>query len=101
MRAREPDRSGFVERDGVKVGWELFDRDLPADAPSVFLLPTWAIVHSRFWKGQVPDLARRYRVLTMECIPSIFLSKNTYTQVAEVGGISPLSRKTFSSFFAQ
>jgi pimeloyl-ACP methyl ester carboxylesterase len=66
MRAREPDRSGFVDRDGVKVGWELFDRDLPAGAPTVFLLPTWAIVHSRFWKGQVPDLARRYRVLTMD-----------------------------------
>ena len=66
MRAREPDRTGFVDRDGVKVAWELFDRDLPAGAPTVFLLPTWAIVHSRFWKGQVPDLARRYRVLTMD-----------------------------------
>jgi pimeloyl-ACP methyl ester carboxylesterase len=66
MRAREPDRAGFVERDGVHVAWELFDRDLPPDAPTVFLLPTWAIVHSRFWKGQVPFLARRYRVLTLD-----------------------------------
>ena len=66
MRAREPDRRGFVDRDGVKVAWELFARDLPAGAPTVFLLPTWAIIHSRFWKGQVPDLARRYRVLTMD-----------------------------------
>ena len=66
MRAREPDRTGFVDRDGVKVGWELFDRDLPPGAPTVFLLPTWAVVHSRFWKGQVPDLARRYRVLTLD-----------------------------------
>ena len=66
MRAREPDHSGFVERDGVKVAWELFDRDLQPGAPTVFLLPTWAIVHSRYWKGQVPDLARRYRVITMD-----------------------------------
>src|SRR5882762_7191462 len=66
MRAREPDRTGFVDRDGVKVAWELFDRDLPAGAPTVFLLPTWAIIHSRFWKGQIPDLARRYRVLTLD-----------------------------------
>jgi len=66
MRAREPDRTGFIDRDGVKVAWELFDRDLPADAPTVFLLPTWAIVYSRLWKAQVPDLARHYRVLTMD-----------------------------------
>jgi pimeloyl-ACP methyl ester carboxylesterase/predicted glycosyltransferase len=66
MRAREPDRTGFVERDGVRVAWELFDRDLPPDAPTVFLLPTWAIVHSRFWKAQVPFLARHYRVLTLD-----------------------------------
>ncbi len=66
MRAREPDQSGFIERDGVRVGWELFDRNLPAGAPTVFLLPTWAVLHSRFWKAQVPDLARRYRVLTMD-----------------------------------
>ena len=65
-RAREPDRTGFVDREGVKVAWELFDRDLPAGAPTVFLLPTWAIIHSRFWKGQVPYLARRYRVVTMD-----------------------------------
>ena len=66
MRAREPDRTGFVERDGVRVAWELFDRDLPPGAPTVFLLPTWAIVHSRFWKGQVPFLARFFRVLTLD-----------------------------------
>ena len=66
MRAREPDRAGFIERDGVRVGWELFDRGHPPGTPTVFLLPTWHIVHSRFWKGQIPDLARRYRVLTLD-----------------------------------
>lgn len=66
MRAREPERTGFVEREGVRFGWELFDRHGPTPVPTVFLLPTWAVLHSRFWKGQVPDLARRYRVLTMD-----------------------------------
>jgi pimeloyl-ACP methyl ester carboxylesterase len=30
------------------------------------LLPTWSIIHSRFWKLQIPDLARRHRVVTFD-----------------------------------
>ncbi len=30
------------------------------------LLPTWSIIHSRHWKLQVPDLARRCRVVTFD-----------------------------------
>jgi pimeloyl-ACP methyl ester carboxylesterase len=30
------------------------------------LLPTWSIIHSRFWKLQIPDLARRYRVVAFD-----------------------------------
>jgi pimeloyl-ACP methyl ester carboxylesterase/predicted glycosyltransferase len=66
LRARVPDRTGILDRDGVDIGWELFEPPDAGAAPSVFLLPTWAIVHARFWKAQVPDLARRYRVLTMD-----------------------------------
>ena len=62
MRAREPDVEGYVERDGVKVGYEVF-----GDAtPTVLLLPTWTIIHSRFWKAQIPYLARYYRVITFD-----------------------------------
>jgi len=32
----------------------------------VLLLPTWTIIHSRFWKMRVPYLARRYRVITYD-----------------------------------
>ena len=61
-RARYPDDEGHVERDGVRVFWERYgDGD-----PTVFLLPTWSIVHSRFWKAQIPYLARHYRVLTFD-----------------------------------
>ncbi|HEY0870458.1 MAG TPA: alpha/beta fold hydrolase [Acidothermaceae bacterium] len=62
MRARYPDLEGFVERDGVKIGYEVFgDGD-----PTILLLPTWSIVHSRFWKHQVAYLARHYRVITYD-----------------------------------
>ena len=33
---------------------------------TILLLPPWAIVYSRFWKGQVPYLARHFRVVTFD-----------------------------------
>ena len=62
MRAREPDRQGFADSDGVRIGYEVF-----GDGPeTVLFLPTWSIVHSRLWKGQVPYLARHMRVVTFD-----------------------------------
>src|SRR5919109_1184257 len=62
MRARQPSREGYVERDGVKVHYEVFG----AGDPTVLLLPTWSIIPPRHWKLQVPDLARRHRVVTFD-----------------------------------
>jgi pimeloyl-ACP methyl ester carboxylesterase/predicted glycosyltransferase len=61
-RARYPDREGYVERDGVKLYYEVYG----SGEPTVFLLPTWSIVHSRHWKMQIPYLARHCRVLTFD-----------------------------------
>ena len=62
MRARLPDADGFVERDGVRVFYEVFgDGD-----PTILLMPAWSITHSRTWKMQVPFLARHYRVITFD-----------------------------------
>jgi hypothetical protein len=61
MRVCTPDVEGFVERDGVKVGYELYDND----APTILLFPTWSIVHSRAWKGQLGYLSRHWRVVTV------------------------------------
>ncbi len=61
-RARYPDQTGFVARDGVRVWWEAYG----SGERTVMLLPTWSIVHSRFWKGQIPYLARHFRVLTFD-----------------------------------
>ena len=63
MRAREPDFDGYVERDGVKVAYEVFG---DGNRPTVLLMPTWSIVHSRVWKAQVAYLARHYRVVTFD-----------------------------------
>ena len=68
-RARNPDVSDFVERDGVRVAYDVYERlDGPAgaDAPTVLLMPAWSIVHSRFWKAQVAYLARHFRVVTFD-----------------------------------
>lgn len=62
MRARYPDTRGHVERAGVRIGYEVFG----SGEPTVLLLPTWTIVHSRFWKLQVPYLSRRHRVITYD-----------------------------------
>jgi pimeloyl-ACP methyl ester carboxylesterase len=62
MRAAEPDRAGHVERDGVRLGYEVFGHG----DPTILLLPTWTLIHSRFWKMQVPYLARRYQVITYD-----------------------------------
>ncbi|MDT7554207.1 MAG: hypothetical protein QOI16_2743, partial [Pseudonocardiales bacterium] len=62
MRAREPEEAGFVERDGVRVAYEVFG---PV-GPTVILLPSWQIVHSRQWKLQAPYLSRHLRVITYD-----------------------------------
>jgi pimeloyl-ACP methyl ester carboxylesterase len=61
-RASYPDDEGFVERDGVRLYYEVYGRG----EPTVFLLPTWSIVHSRQWKMQIPFLARHFCVLTFD-----------------------------------
>ncbi|MDQ6822216.1 MAG: alpha/beta fold hydrolase [Actinomycetota bacterium] len=61
-RARYPDQTGFVERDGVRVFYEVCG----SGGPTVLLLPTWSIVHSRVWKMQIPYLARHCRVITFD-----------------------------------
>ena len=62
MRACQPIRDGYVERDGVKIYYEVYGEG----EPTVLLMPTWSIIHSRHWKMQIPYLARHCRVLTFD-----------------------------------
>ncbi len=61
-RARYPDQEGYVERDGVRIFYEVYGEG----EPTVLLLPTWSLIHSRHWKMQIPYLARHCRVVTFD-----------------------------------
>jgi pimeloyl-ACP methyl ester carboxylesterase/predicted glycosyltransferase len=61
-RASYPDSEGFVEREGQRVFYEVYGEG----EETIFLLPTWSLVHSRYWKLQIPYLARHFRVLVMD-----------------------------------
>ncbi|MBK8468287.1 MAG: alpha/beta hydrolase [Actinomycetales bacterium] len=55
---------GQIRRDGVEIHYEVHGS---ADGqPTILLLPTWTIVHSRFWKLQTRYLARHHRVVTYD-----------------------------------
>jgi pimeloyl-ACP methyl ester carboxylesterase/predicted glycosyltransferase len=61
-QARTPDQTGVVRRDGVSLAYEVFGDG----ETTLLLMPTWQIVHSRFWKLQIGYLARHYRVVTFD-----------------------------------
>ncbi|HEV8282139.1 MAG TPA: alpha/beta hydrolase [Candidatus Limnocylindrales bacterium] len=61
-RARYPDRTGFVTRDGVRTYFEVYGHG----EPTILFAPTWTIVTSRVWKAQIPYFARRHRVVTFD-----------------------------------
>jgi pimeloyl-ACP methyl ester carboxylesterase len=61
-RARYPEDEGWVERDGVRVHYEVYG----TGEPTLLLLPTWSIIHSRQWKAQIPYLSRHYRVVVFD-----------------------------------
>ncbi len=62
MRAAHPQASGDVTRDGVAIHFECYGEG----APTILLLPTWSLVHSRQWKLQLPYLARHFRVVAFD-----------------------------------
>jgi pimeloyl-ACP methyl ester carboxylesterase len=62
-RARLPDASGVaVSADGVRIAYDVYG----SGSPTLVLLPSAPIIHSRQWKGQVPYLSRRWRVVTYD-----------------------------------
>jgi pimeloyl-ACP methyl ester carboxylesterase/predicted glycosyltransferase len=62
MRAKLPSTDGFIERDGVKLYYEIY-----GDGPETMVfLPTWSIVHSRVYKAQIPYFSERFRCITFD-----------------------------------
>ena len=57
-----PSESGFVDRDGVKIHYEIY-----GDGPETMVfVPPWAIVHSRIYKAQLPYFSERFRCITYD-----------------------------------
>jgi pimeloyl-ACP methyl ester carboxylesterase/predicted glycosyltransferase len=63
----EPSETGAVSRAGVRIAYKVYDNN-PGNPgrPTILLMPTWSIIPSRFWRLQVPYLARHYRVVTFD-----------------------------------
>jgi len=61
-RARDPDIEGIAEREGGRIAYEVYG----TGDPPIMFVPPWAIVHSRIWKAQIPDFARRHRVIAWD-----------------------------------
>ena len=62
MRAKLPVEEGFVERDGVKLHYEVYGNG----AETMVFLPPWSIVHSRVYKAQLPYFSERFRCVTYD-----------------------------------
>jgi len=62
MRARYPDTQGFVERNGAKIFYEVYENE----GPTVLLAQSWQTSYSRLWKMQIPYLSRHFRVVTYD-----------------------------------
>jgi pimeloyl-ACP methyl ester carboxylesterase/predicted glycosyltransferase len=62
MRAKLPTKDGFVERDGVKLFYEVYG----GGPDTMVFLPPWSIVHSRVYKAQIPYLSERFRCITYD-----------------------------------
>jgi len=62
MRAKLPSEAGFVERDGVRIHYEIY-----GDGPQTMVfIPPWAIVHSRVYKAQLPYFSEHFRCITWD-----------------------------------
>jgi pimeloyl-ACP methyl ester carboxylesterase len=62
MRAKLPDREGFIDRDGVKLHYEIY-----GDGPETIVFPAaWSITHARVYKAQLPYFSERFRCVAYD-----------------------------------
>lgn len=62
MRAKLPHTSGYVDRDGVKLHYDVYGEG----SHTIVFVPTWAIIHSRSWKAQIPYFSEHFRVIAFD-----------------------------------
>jgi len=62
MRAMLPHTEGTVDCNGVKLYYEIYG----SGEHTIVFVPTWAIIHSRAWKAQIPYFAEHFRVIAFD-----------------------------------
>jgi pimeloyl-ACP methyl ester carboxylesterase/predicted glycosyltransferase len=62
MRAKLPDQESFIERDGVKVHYEIYGEG----EETLLFMPAFPIGYSRMWKGQLPYFSQHYRCIAFD-----------------------------------
>ncbi|MDA4846153.1 alpha/beta hydrolase [Hoeflea poritis] len=62
MRAMLPHTTGTVDRGDVSLHYEVYGQG----PQTIVFVPTWAIIHSRSWKAQIPYFAEYFRVVTFD-----------------------------------
>lgn len=62
MRAKLPTSEGKVDRQGIRIHYEVFG----SGERTIIFIPTWSYVHSRIYKAQVPYFSENYRVVTFD-----------------------------------
>ena len=62
MRAKQPVDSGYVERDGVRLSYEIFGHG----PQTMVFVPSWSLVHSRAYKAMIPYFSERYRCIAFD-----------------------------------
>jgi pimeloyl-ACP methyl ester carboxylesterase/predicted glycosyltransferase len=62
MRAKQPVDSGYVERQGVRLYYEVF-----GDGPQTMVfVPSWSLVHSRAYKAMIPYFSEHFRCIAFD-----------------------------------
>jgi pimeloyl-ACP methyl ester carboxylesterase len=62
MRAKLPDRTDHVVRDGVRLHYEVYG----SGSETMLFVPPWSIVHSRVYKAQLPYFSQRFRCIAYD-----------------------------------
>jgi pimeloyl-ACP methyl ester carboxylesterase/predicted glycosyltransferase len=62
MRAKLPVKDGYVDREGVKIHYEIYG----TGPETIMFIPPWSIFHSRVYKAQIPYFSERYRCIAYD-----------------------------------
>src|ERR1700722_11068224 len=62
MRAKMPAQEGFVDRNGVKLHYEMYGHG----TETIVFVPPWSITHARVYKAQLPYFSERFRCVTYD-----------------------------------